>query len=1227
MSEIEPLQNAIDMLEAQRSVLGDAVVDAALAPLLARMQALTAGIPAEHLREPSGTQPDSAQSEDAVIEERRLVSVLFADLVDFTPMTERTDPEDMREVLRMYFDRWTSAIQMYGGVVEKFIGDAVMAVFGLHAAREDDAERAVRAALEMRSELEALNQRIEDRFGLRLSMRSAVHTGPVVASLHPNRGDQNFTVVGDTVNLASRLQTAAPPGGILVSHETFRLARGAFTFQALEPAKVKGKRDPVRIYLVQGAKPRALRFERTRVESPLVGREAEIQLLMEQIQQVIATGRQHTLLIEGEAGIGKSRLLDEMEYRFELLPEVLRYFKGRASPYLQQQPYALLRDVFSYRFSIQDGDDPVTALEKLAGGLGSDSAARVVAQLLGFSGHDGPNGRAQPAPRQLFSQALVELTGFFRHAAGAAPVVIALEDMQWADSSTSEMIAALRRELVDLPVLWVATARPDGNGGFLPEARALGEAAPVEDAGGPVRKVVLKPLSGEEAIVLLESLLAQAHPDPEAGAGTVPEALHRIAVRSAEGNPFYLEELLRMLIEDGLVAPTPAGWQAAEDRLAGVSIPPTLAEFLQARLDALPPDERALLQRAAVVGRIFWDQALDYLNAGAQSPIPGPEEPCSQRTRSALERLRENDVILRRSPSQFDGTHEYAFRQNLLRDATYESLLRRQRRAYHAHAARWLEEITSRASRSGEYAALIAEHYALAEEPAPAAEWYARAGELASARYANAEAVHALSRALDLLGEDDPRTRYRLLMEREKVYDRMINRTAQTADLDALEELARNLGEPEKQVEVALRRAALAFYLTRFDEAIEITTRALAQAEQAGSARLTGECELEIGRSLFWKSENQAAIPHLERALDVARQNGLGTVEAFSVWNLGVIASNMGEYALADERLAAARELFASLGDREGEALSTAQMGNTAFNLGNLETAGVHWETAREIFHWTGQRLREATLANNLAALAYNLGDYGKALHLQNDALRIYHEAGDRNGVSVTLTNQGELLREEGLYEQARETFDKALEITQNIGDRFMSTALWADYCRLYLLTGSPQKALEMGELALKTSREIQAPYYEGYSLLRLGRVHLALGDLEQAERHFEQAAEVQQSIGQTINALESRAMLGLVALERGDARGALHLVEPLLSALQELDISGADVPVEAYLTMIRVLRANHDPRAVRVIHAAQSWLMARAGKIRKESVRRSFLENVAANRVLLEMHAEETAL
>ena len=183
MSEIEPLQNAIDMLEAQRSVLGDAVVDAALAPLLARMQALTAGIPAEHLREPSGTQPDSAQSEDAVTEERRLVSVLFADLVDFTPMTERTDPEDMREVLRMYFDRWTSAIQMYGGVVEKFIGDAVMAVFGLHAAREDDAERAVRAALEMRSELEALKaltggklaQVVIDATGSNKSMGNAYH--------------------------------------------------------------------------------------------------------------------------------------------------------------------------------------------------------------------------------------------------------------------------------------------------------------------------------------------------------------------------------------------------------------------------------------------------------------------------------------------------------------------------------------------------------------------------------------------------------------------------------------------------------------------------------------------------------------------------------------------------------------------------------------------------------------------------------------------------------------------------------------------------------------------------------------------------------------------------------------------------------------------------------------------------------------------------------------------
>jgi class 3 adenylate cyclase len=307
---IEQIKKTIAALEAQRSLLGDAVVDTALAPLREQLASLQ-------------PQPGS--------EQRKLVTVLFADLVGFTSMSEKMDPEDVREIVNSYFTLWSASIEKYGGVVEKFIGDAVMAVFGLTVAREDDPENAIRAALDMRQALTGLNEELKLARGLHLVMRTGIHTGLAIISLLDDRQarkeDGGFVAVGDTVNLASRLQNAAPEGSILISHDTYRLVQGVFDIQMQDPVQVKGKQEPIQVYLVLRAKQRTFHAPSRGVEgveTSMIGRDAELQQLKDALSAAMERRKTQVIVVTGEAGIGKSRLIAEFDNWLELLPQVIR---------------------------------------------------------------------------------------------------------------------------------------------------------------------------------------------------------------------------------------------------------------------------------------------------------------------------------------------------------------------------------------------------------------------------------------------------------------------------------------------------------------------------------------------------------------------------------------------------------------------------------------------------------------------------------------------------------------------------------------------------------------------------------------------------------------------------------------------------------------------------------------------------------------------------------------
>jgi ABC-type oligopeptide transport system substrate-binding subunit/class 3 adenylate cyclase len=726
----EKLEEAIAIQESMRGTIADEVVDVAIDAIRKQLEEL----------KPVQT-----------VEQRKQVTVLFADLSDFTPMAERMDAEEVGQIMSAYFTAITPAIGKHGGIIEKFIGDAVMAVFGLAQARENDPENGVRAALEMQQALVELNERMIAEWGFRLGMRIGVNTGPVVAKYLGGEREQDFTVVGDTVNLTSRLENAAPVGGVLISHDTYRHVRGVFTVKEQEPLQVKGKVRPVHTYLVQQAKPRAFRML-TRgvegIETRMIGRDAELLMLQNMFRDAIEDAEVHIVTVVGDAGVGKSRLLYEFEKWIVLLPEEIWYFKGRATPEAEAMPYTLIRRMLAHRFDILESDSAVEVREKFRAGMSAtlnSDQADLVGQLIGLDFSASQAVQAQLGSESFGELATAHLAKYLRTMA-SEPTVIFLEDIHWADDSSLDLLDHLVTVVPDTRLLVVCLARP-----------SLYERRPGWGEGQEIHtQINLKPLSRRASRALVGEILQRAR--------DVPTDLRDLIVEGAEGNPFYVEELIKMLIEDGVIVPGEEHWWIELDRLAEIHVPPTLAGVLQARLDSLPPEEKMLLQRAAVVGRLFWDAAVVELRAKEGSGLDEEE------IASLLETVRERELIFRREHSAFTGAEEYIFKHALLRDVTYETVLLGLRRVYHKQVARWLEVAAEK--RIGEYLGLIAGHYELAGEGEKAVEYLLRAGDQARLTYACQEASGYYQRALPLLedqGKQDQAAR--TLMKLGLTYD------------------------------------------------------------------------------------------------------------------------------------------------------------------------------------------------------------------------------------------------------------------------------------------------------------------------------------------------------------------------------------------------------------------------------------------------------------------------
>ncbi len=957
MREHEQIQAAVASLEAQRATIGDAVVDAAVRPLLGRLAQLR-GDPATALQ-------------------LKQVTVLFADIVGSTALSEQLDNEDAVAITDGALTRFNTAVATHGGRVLRFMGDGLKAIFGADGA-EDAPECAVRAGLAIAEQAREHAVAVARQYGVeQFAVRVGINTGQAILG---GGVEADNAAMGATASIAARMEHAAPPGSVLISHDTYLHVRGLFDLIEQTPLIVKGRTEALKTYLIERARPRSF-MNPTRgiagIVSPIVGRDAELMRLHAAFAEVEQQRELRALTIIGDAGVGKSRLLHE--FQRWLQPRSVHLLPARAYPHSRLQAYSLLLNLFTQRLQISDSDPPDVASGKLIAGiasvLGGEDAgvapAQVFGHLIGFDFSAVPEvasiGRdARQLRDRAFGVAALWLRRLSEH--DDAPVVLLLDDLHWADEGSLAFVQYLLSGSRDWPLMVVMLAR-----------RALLERNPEWFADSLHLRIDLSPLDADGSRALASSLLQRL--------SNTPAELCELITRSAEGNPFYMEELIKMLIDDGVIVVDESDvegcWQISADKLALAKVPPTLVGVLQARLDALGTRHKSVAQQAAIIGHVFWDQALNRLDAHA---------PASMAT------LLQKNFACSREQSAFAASAEFAFQHQLLQQVTYETVAKQLRREGHAHAAAWLiEQMTDAAGgRAGEYSSMAAEHFARAGNRAEAARYFERAATDAKERYANEAALENARRALANVEPDDRAARWRLTHLLEHVFDVMGDRTAQQSTLDELDALATQSGAPEQLANVALGRALLADRQGDFASAIRFARAGIEAAEPAGIYRPAAQCYGEWAYALSRNAQYDAAREKVELGLAHAQRSGDVLVQAQLLAVSAVIEESSHEYAKSIELMTRVVELAHTHGHQRLEGLMQGNVAGVLVALGDYQGARSHAEASITSCHQIGSLSAEANALTALALIELALGENTAALAHARQSVQLTASIGDR---------------------------------------------------------------------------------------------------------------------------------------------------------------------------------------------------------------------------------------
>ncbi len=963
-SEAKQLQVAIEALEVQRSLLGKAVFESAVTPLRARLNALLAS--------ESG---DPAAASGAALKQ---VTVLFVDMVGSTELSRGLDPEDVGAIVDDALSRFSDIVRKHGGKVMNYAGDNVMAAFGADVAQEDDVERAVRCGLALLGAGRSIGAELGERHAhVAFDVRVGIHTGDVLVS---HGSDVNASIWGHAVNVAARMEQTAPPGALRISDVTYRHVRGTFEVEAQPARRVKGVADPIATYLVSRAKPRAFRVP-TRgiegVETRMIGREDELDLLRDAFERLLGSGAGlASVFIVADAGLGKSRLLYEFQKWTQVRAGHYQLFQARATPQTLTQPYGLVRDVLAGRLGIQDDDSIEVARKKLeefiiplAGdGADADDAqaqAHLLGQMIGidFSSSRHVAGIKEDA-RQIRSRGFHAAAHALRRVSmrGRAAIVLMLEDLHWADDASLDFLDYLIHTNRDMPMLIVGSTR-----NMLFERR--------ERLPEPHVVVKLTPLNSAQSGALAKELLKRID--------NIPAALHALVTHSADGNPFYMEELVKMLIDSKAIQTDMEGWRVDAERVMLTSVPSTLTGIIEARLDRLTQSERQALQTASVVGLTFWDKAVAFIDPAGDEALPS---------------LAQRELIDAREPKAAEpapaDAREYAFRHQILHQVTYDTITKSRRRSAHAKAAEWFLKGTG--ARVNDFLGVAAEHYEKAGDTRSACEYFIRAAERAAATFANEVSLAYIARGLALTADDGVSARWRLLASRERTLNLQGRRVEQRADIDALKQLAESLDDDVLRGEVAWRLSDIAMRTGDKIMSEQEARRALVIAERHGNEELALRAKVRLSSALADQSKPLKGEVIAHEGCARARELGLKRLEVQFNNCLGMCSELSGNLGQQLAHLLDGLALGRELGDRRIEAVMTSNAGLIFFKLGDDVRAASHLEEGLRLTRVLGVRETEGHVLCSKSEVSLRRGEAAEARAHAQAAAQIAVEVGSR---------------------------------------------------------------------------------------------------------------------------------------------------------------------------------------------------------------------------------------
>lgn len=994
VSERMELEAAIAVLEGQRSVLGDGVVDAALGPMRDKLAALDAA--------------DSARGDDG---ERRIVTVIFADLSGSTALGEVMDPEEIRALLNNCFDRLVPVVKHFGGTVDKFQGDNIMALFGAPVAHENDPERALRACLGMMEALEEFNTDM----GVDLGFHIGVNTGLVIAGGLGSKGDQSYSVMGDTVNVAARLEAAAVRGEIIVGPDTHRLAEPFFEFEDREAISVKGRDEPVKIYQLLSVK---TGHHSTRgiagLASPMIGRDTELDGLLSGLA-ALAEGQGGIVGIVAEAGVGKSRFVAEAQ---AVSSEGIEWVVGAALAYSTDTPYALAADLMRDMLGVAADTslDEVSGVlaGRLALGMSADEAEAewpFLARLL-----DLPLAEKGTAVLDQYAgspEVLVQRTedAFTRlvTAVAAGPLVLVWEDLHWADTSSLGLLDRLIGLTSDLPLLLVLMFRP-GDSTISDLYQQL-----TDDQTPGLETIELSPLSRDDSTLLVDGLLKIEN---------LPEPTRDLILDRAQGNPLFLEELLRSLIDAGMVV-VEAGKATAADSihdLEAIDIPDTIHGVIGARIDRLPASRKTTLESSSVIGRVFQHQVLGRVTTGAIDEDLGE-----------LERL--EFITAENAMAQ---STEYLFKHVFTQEAAYNGILFSRRRTLHAAAAEAIEALFP--ERLDKLSATLARHYENADRPDQAVPYFLIAAQRAADAYATDDALTLATRGLELTSPEDLRTQTDFLLIRDSVYAVRSGSDleSQKSNLDALESAAAGFEDEALTLDVGFRKARFDFWAGHHDQIIERVGSLLEAAVAFGDHRKRAHLLVVSGHARMAAGDATGAAGDYELALDIARRHALLDIEMFAVSAVGSQRQRIGDREGAERASARTLEIATQLGDKSRQGIALHNLAWHALNTARFDEARTHLDIGIELATAESNTVSVLGQSAVLADLLYLTGDYEAALAKANEALAISREFGSRVShvwTPLLLREIGDYLLALGRVDEAREALNESLRMRRDAED------------------------------------------------------------------------------------------------------------------------------------------------------------------------------------------------